>query len=420
LKRKQIQYEIKIQIKQLIKNDMIMRINKLFFAGIATIGFLASCVNDEEVSQSPSSKDSVNVSLQLTTGTATTRTIGTLPLNTESDVTGSSAKESKINRICVGVFDASSNTVTIYEQSVDQTSSATSTSVNFNTTTVATKVIIAANAPEGWFKNIATENAFKAKAADLAYTTISNGTGTTTPTTVNSQLSTALPMYSAETALIAGTPMTATITLTRMVARVAITSITANFDATGLYTGASFTPTEVFMYNANTSCNWDGTYTQSLQTGESTTPIGTSWIDQTVLSSVTESLTDYSYLSTGAISSFTSGTLSSPYYFYVFPNSAGTPTKLVIKGTWYYDSKYSVVYYPIIINHLQSGTSINGSTTEAPSNDSQVAANTQYALTATIKGKGVSSPGTDINPAAISLTVSVNPWSTTSQDVTFE
>jgi hypothetical protein len=400
-----------------------MKFNKLFFAGIVTIGLLASCVNDEEVSQSPSSKDSVKVSLQLSTGTATTRTIGVLP--TSKDVTGDG--EAKINRICVGVFKEDGTTVTIYETTSFSASTSTTASVSFNTTTDAKKVVIAANAPAEWFKNKMTKDEFIAKAADLVNTTTSDGT-TNPVTTANSQQSIALPMYSAETGLVntnntLKTSNDATIALTRMVARVAITSIITNFE-TGLYAGATFTPTEVFMYNANTSCKWDGSSTTlSLQTGESTTPTGTNYIEQDATPTVLGSLTDYSYLSTGSMTISVqdkANLLSNPCYFYVFPNTASTPTKLVIKGTWYYDSKYSVAYYPIIINHLQAGTSINESTTEAPLNDSQVAANTQYTLTATIKGKGVSTPDTDINPAAISLTVSVTDWNTTSQDVTFE
>ncbi len=222
-----------------------MKINKLFFAGIAAIGLLASCVNEEEVSQGTSSKDSVRVSLQLATGSASTRTTGDLPTNT--DVTGDDAKESKINRICVGVFDGSNNTVTIKEISPTTSSTDGKITVDFNTTTDANKVIIAANAPEGWFKNIKTEADFIAtvKAADLAYTTSSDGKSNTDRNTTKGQLSTALPMYSAETTLkntnnTLKTTDDASIALTRMVARVAITSITMNFDA-GLYAGASFT-----------------------------------------------------------------------------------------------------------------------------------------------------------------------------------
>ena len=403
-----------------------MKINKLFIAGIATIGILASCVNDQEVTQNTSGKDLVKVSLQLATGTATTRAVGALPTNT--DVTGTDAKESKINRVCVGIFKEDGTTVKIYETTSFNTlvDDPTKVGVSFNTTTDAKSVIIAANAPEGWFKNVANKDDFIVQTAGLAYTTSSDGTSCTAQNSTIGQQSTALPMYSGEETLTGTTSMTTNtpITLTRMVARVAITSITTNFDAAGLYYGASFTPTEVFMYKANTSCNWAAWTTSSpssLQTGESTTPTGTE-INKETKPTVAESPTDYSYLSTGAISSFTSGALSSPYYFYVFPNSASTPTKLVIKGTWFYNSKYSVVYYPIIINHAQLGTTFGADNPSIPvgTTDSQVAANTQYSLTATIKGKGVSSPGSDITPAAISLTVSVNPWNTTSQDVTFE
>ena len=46
--------------------------------------------------------------------------------------------------------------------------------------------------------------------------------------------------------------------------------------------------------------------------------------------------------------------------------------------------------------------------------------NTCYNITATIKGKGVDDPDKDIDPATISLTVTVAAWALTiTQDVTF-
>ncbi len=181
------------------------------------------------------------------------------------------------------------------------------------------------------------------------------------------------------------------------------------------------------MYNVNTSCNWDGSYTALAASNRAESTEGTN-----ALTNVAP-LSTLAYLSTGFQSTFDLS--SSPVYFYVFPNGDKSnpsgytyPTKLIIKGIWKdksSDATGEVVYYPIIINHSQAGTTIKiGNTTYTNgatySDDKMVIANTQYALTATIKGKGVSNVSDNINPAAISLMVSVNPWNTTSQDVTFE
>ena len=143
-----------------------------------------------------------------------------------------------------------------------------------------------------------------------------------------------------------------------------------------------------------------------------------------------DNLADYSYLSTGIISGFIDNTKENPilstnqYYFYVFPHTATTPTKLVIKGTWYNSvaKTYEVVYYPIVINHSQTGTTITDNTGNpfTPVTDSQIDANMQYVLSAEIKAKGVSSPETNITPSAISVALKVTDWSVTNQNVVFE
>lgn len=227
------------------------------------LALMSSCGNEEETAKSSLDKNPIKVSLQLAAkSTSTTRAMGELPTSTY--VTGTNAGEAKINRVTVGAFNSTSNVVTIYEQTIPQTTDASTVSVNFNSTADASKVIVVTNAPTNWFKGITTEADFKAKAAQLAYTTSADGTDNTTYSgTVNSQASTALPMSGPETSLTGTTTKTTTetISLTRMVARIAITSITTSFSPAGLYPGATFTPKEIFMYNTNTACNWDGTYT---------------------------------------------------------------------------------------------------------------------------------------------------------------
>jgi hypothetical protein len=435
-----------------------MRINRLLIAGIVSVGLLTSCANNEESDGGTSSPAIVKLTLSTgsttkTGGGSTFTTTGNASTSTPTGtgtLASSGTDEAKINHICVGLFKTDGTTVSIQE--VDLSSSSVSTSSNtagelstsITTTTDAQDVVIAANVPANKFKGVATKAAFIQTAADLAYTTSADGL-TSTPTSLNKQYTTALPMYGAATGINAakGSTPSVSIALTRMVSRVGIKAITTAFDASGAYSSATFVPTEVFMYNANTSCNWDGSFTPSVQTGESTTTPASS--SSAITSANNSSLTNYAYLSSGYLdfssitpNTATTSTLNSstvyatsyltssntPIFFYVFPNNNTAPTKLVIKGIWHFNGTYEIVYYPIIINHAQTGTTFtNGGTSSSSiatgSTDSYVATNTRYALTATIKAKGSSSPSTDITPATVSVTVSVTAWADTSQDVIF-
>ena len=81
------------------------------------------------------------------------------------------------------------------------------------------------------------------------------------------------------------------------------------------------------------------------------------------------------------------------------------------------------MYYPIIVNHTQTGTTItdaDGTYKDgaAYSKDSQLAANTCYNIKLKIQGRGVDSPDKDLIPATVSVTLTVAAWATTSQDTT--
>jgi hypothetical protein len=100
----------------------------------------------------------------------------------------------------------------------------------------------------------------------------------------------------------------------------------------------------------------------------------------------------------------------------------------VIKGIWKDDAGSDasvVVYYPVIVNHSQRGTTlVSGGVTYADgadyAKDKTVEGNVQYSLGATIHSKGVTSLSQEVSPSAVSLTVSVGAWSTTSQEVIFD
>jgi len=439
-----------------------MRINRLLIAGIVSIGLLTSCASNNE---EPSTSQAGQVKLTLTLSSATTRTGGgstfassgnaaTTTPSGDGTLKGSSGDEAKLNRICVGIFKSGGATLSIQEvdlsgTAVDNTQTTTYPNgvitTSITTTTEAKDIVVAANVPTNMFNGIIDEPTFLAKAADLASTTSADASSTAKSTTLNSQTVTALPMYGINTiSPLAGTPNVSTnIPLTRMVARIGIQSIRTVFDQKSFSAGVKFIPTEVFIYNANTSCNWDGSIaaTPTVYSAEATTPTGTFTPSATVptpVNTTTLPATGHEYLSSGKLdfSSITPNittptpvtintqtysayetdylTSTNQLFFYVFPNNATASTKLVIKGTWFYNNTYEVVYYPIVINHAQLGTTFN---TPPGTNDSKVLPNTRYTLSATIMGKGSSSPGMNIDPVNVALNVTVYQWNDVTQDV---
>jgi len=418
-----------------------MRINRLLIAGIVSVGLLASCSSE---STAPESSGPAVIKLTLSTGTTKTRTGGsggTAIPTTDGSSTTSSTGEGKLNRVCVVTFDGNTGAGKVVTTQ-ELPSPSTSGTNTVNTTTAAKYIAVVANAPTGYFSGLTTLSAFMAKVADLGYTTSSDGnTAYAVATGVNSQTITALPMYSAVQQLNGGTALTANSTtnvvstLIRMVSRISLTNITTSFENSGAYAGATFVPKEVFIYNGNTTYDWDNTMpsTASFQSGEST--------DASCVIKAT--LPSYAYLSSGVAAmtgvalntpysstatelaylkdgSNTTGS-DNPYYFYVFPNttsSAGTTTnatKIVIKGLWTFNSVTSTMYYPILINHAQTGTTITGT----PGTDTQVAPNTRYAMKAVIRSIGVASPASNIDPASIALTISVSAWADAGQTTVF-
>lgn len=203
----------------------------------------------------------------------------------------------------------------------------------------------------------------------------------------------------------AGTKTEANIALSRLVARVSISSIKTAFDPVGRFKDATFKVDAIYLKNANSSVNADKAGSVLVHGGDGST--GTK---------------KYLY---ATVSGHTANTeLTTPYYFYTFPNaSTSEPTKLIIKGTFDADGAGVVStpiarYYPITINKKQANTTITGG---AGTDKGSIAANTRYVLTAVIKGEGAPDDNTDIDPATLQLTITVADWVLTiSQNVTFE
>ena len=255
--------------------------------------------------------------------------------------------------------------------------------------------------------------------------------------------------------------------LSRLVARVSIDKLKVDFDTRGQYADATFKPTKVFLYNAmeyvtvgvgdtvTTTPKREVTNQEGVKKliSAATFVHGGKMIEvddpdnpgQKILEwekgDIIEILDDI----TETVSWVDGDTdlLTRKYWYYAFPNGDRKKrTKLVIAGIFDPDGPDAnpdnttphpgsepeeLVFYPIIVNKNQPGTTITNVDNSTPPNTTtpanltgSIARNTLYKLSATIKGKGVDDPAKDIDPVDLELTVEVANWVlTVNQDVTF-
>jgi len=277
---------------------------------------------------------------------------------------------------------------------------------SISTTTQATQVSVAANVSSQStdFSSVTNRSSFEGVTTSLSNTT-------SNVQTYRSQDGTNLPMYGNQTFTFTSNAANPKVDLDHTVCKIELSSITWNFSYTG-YAGASFVPKEVFLYNANTKCTLDGITGSIPVSGESSD------------ASCAFNSTNTSYLSTGDISSYNQSS-PTPYVFYSFPNGSTTPTKIIIKGTFTPSAGgASTVYYPIVINKLQSNTdiSLDGGTTKITSHtdDSQVLKNHHYKISIIINGKGVDNVADDINSSTVKIQMNVTNWTAYDQKVTIK
>jgi hypothetical protein len=346
---------------------------------------LSACSSDTE--PTPDTSQGKTAKLELSLIGSTTRATGTLP-----DDAGA---ENNINTVVVGVFNSGGSTNTIAEFTTAQVS-AKSASVNCTPAT-GCSIIAVANAPTGTFAGVTTRTDFIAKTVELSQT---NNAGV--------QANTNLPMSAEQASIdltVAG-PNNATLQLSRLVSRISIASIKTGFDANGQYKDATFTATGLFLYNA-----------KSTSTVDPATPTTTNLISGET--------TGNEYLINTFSQAITSTPYTTPYWFYTFANDATSPTKLVIKGTFDADGAGTgvseTVYYPVVVNKNQTGTTITDTNGAVTGQTGTIARNRAYKIGVTIKGKGVASPADDIVPATLTIDVSVKDWDLViTQDVVFD
>jgi hypothetical protein len=385
-----------------------MKVYNLLIALMLSMSLFSSCACEEDAATDESAV------IRLSLGTGATKTNAAIPADNGGTV---GANEGKINTVCVGIFDSSDYLLTLHEYTYSGDES-------ILTTTRAKQIVVAANVPTGQFKDVSTRSGFLAKVQSLAYTSSANGLTDANKTNASSQTLTALPM-SAQLTLSSTLSSTTTtnqpLTLSRVVSRVVLKSFTVDFGSTVPFAGATFVPKEIFMYNVNDRYQWTGTTSSSATnlSGEITSGVAGSLVASS--SSNTAYLSSGLLTMTGAAGTKTYlSTTDNPYFFYVFPHNATTPTKLVIKGIYYpkggSEATGEVMYYPIIINHSQTGTTITDTDNKqyqdgaAYSKDSQLAANTTYNLSVTIQGRGVTDVTQDITPSSATVTMTVASW----------
>lgn len=376
-----------------------MKTSNYLWAMLATATLsLTACGSDENENATEPKEKTARLELTLVGTPATNRATGTLP----------TTDESQINRLTVAVFTgAEGNPVNaLHEFTGEDIKDATGGVTGKKITMLCEPgtgqtIYVVANAASKLFAGVTNLAGFQAKLALLSETTKSAGAGDATDV----QKANNLPMLGISTGkdFTAGGELKAEIALSRLVARVSISSIKTAFDAAGQFKDATFKVDAVYLKNANSSVNMKK---------EGSVPINGGHEGNVV--------TEYLY---EAVTGHTANTeLTTPYYFYTFPNVSNTPTKLIIKGTFDADGGGAGAavtrYYPIVINKKQANTTI----TEGQGTDKgSIAFNTKYVLTAVIKGEGAPDDKTDIDPATLQLTVTVADWVLTiNQNVTFE
>ena len=310
------------------------------------------------------------------------------------------AEENTVKRFTVAIFN-SDESVNAIQTVTDNTTSATT--INCTPATNCTGIVVA-NAPtDGYFSGVLNKTDFLKKTITLD----------------DAQTKDCLPMSgdvkdgsgNATFTLSAGSNTGMTAQLSRLVARVSVSSIKTAFDPNGQYSAASYELKNIFVRNAvkeavpgtsgysttkmETPAYLTGTYTGSSGTAAYLANAVTPGVDVS-----TEHKTDY--------------------WFYILPNEETTHTALVLEGTFKKNASDagSTIYYPIIVNKSQTGTTLTGT---AGTGTSNIARNTTYAIKATIKNIGTDDPTGEINPTSLELTVNVANWALDiTQDVTFE
>lgn len=398
---------------------------KLFAILMASMlaGVSVSCSSSDEITSETSESNSQK-QLTLTIRTQTlTRAVATTDPGT--------AKENTMNRIAIGIFDQAGNTVrTIQEFSPTATqdeavagsnkfynagNGTATVSVVTTQLTSTDQILVAINAPASYFAGVATAADFKKKSltATEALYTQSDATSPTNDMAVDNNI----PMFGSANLTGSGTSFSATIKPIHLVSKVTLESLKVDFASDGPYSAATFTPQEIFIYNAPDGVLFDDAApyvsTSTLLTGESssTSPAPTKFLSTGVLSGET------------ALSG--SASFAGSRFFYTTPNNnvSTGKTKLVIKGSFDPDgagaTPAQVVYYPVKLNSNVTAEGTHAAA-ESGTTEYQVYPNKNYKCSVTIKTIGSTSPTADIDPMTATVSITVTSFTSVSQSTIFQ
>lgn len=386
------------------------------------MAFFSSCNSDEDSSPEPGQEQTAKIQLTLTGSSATRANSTTDP------ATGIATDEATVGNIVVGIFDGDGNKLVVQEVSSPSTSEANTITVPMvkGTMSGCTGVVVA-NVPTAsitTLESAITKNSFLAQTISLS--------DATAPSAATTQSSSSLPMSgdvvdtnnsnAATFSLTSGGTTTGLkASLVRMVSRITLRSLSANFTGTA-YPDATFKLQRVFLRDAidKNNVTTSATPADAMPSGASYIKGGGTWSGTTW----TDDVNNYLFNAQIENSEPTIGTSSPipttvPYYwFYAFANSGSTkPTAFVIQGLFDQDgsgTSYSdiSVFYPVIVNKMQLGTTIDGTAYSGTTTSGSITRNHLYNLTVNIKGKGATSPTDNINPVNLSISVEVVGWPT--------
>lgn len=393
--------------------------------------WLTSCSSEDAV-QSGGSQADASLTLTINTGK-----VGSRATAWDGTTTPTSTDENTINRLTVGIFDASTKKVKTIVELTSATTGGNSLSVSGKiatakivTTSLATgdDVLVAANAPAGNFAGVADETGFNAKTEGIESAVLSSSGDT-------KEINNNIPMYGAKTLSAGSTDgtFTASVDVKHLLAKISLTDLEVAFDANGPYKDAKFTPTEFFLVNvpeklAFSNDAWvNGAGHFHGFDGDTDNSLYKDLTNFTTICGKWETAKYKGYLATGSLNATelagTSAKYASAAYFYVTPSddTADGKMKLIIAGKFDADgtgAAEETVFYPVAINAKYdaagNATAADGGTVF------QVSPNKNYKCTVVIKTKGTTDPTKNLDPQTATVTVTVTDFVEASQTTTFE
>lgn len=363
-------------------------------AGLVFGIFTTSCSFDEQVKSVSSRTNDFEINIHTTHVGQTRSTV----ITDGTQLATLTAAESKASNLVFGIFQSATGNAKVDAQEVDCTTSGAATAISTGLTKEPSKTFSGTDTqPTDGDYVLAVVNVPAAVASGLTGAT---GDAGTTPMqafkNVELDIDNALAFGSTTTTNPEELPMmgistityksvsdkwVSDITVRHLVSKVTLGTLKVDFDGSN-HTAATFTPTEVFLYNVPEKINFDFDEDGVYQFSQGT-------ISNYYQGETTNTTNQKEYLGTGVndpsdSNTFIAKTLKASdatfgttYTLYTLPNNdSSNPTKLIIKGRYSSDGttwNERDAYYPITL---------------ATAGADEVLANKHYVLNVTIKGDG--------------------------------